>query len=97
MMQLLLWVKLADPYLGLLVLEGVYDVFVIMYDAVETKYGLSSLEQRILTMLNGISTDTNNAVIVAGITIGSCPGFNTAGNNDVFVRKFDAGVCIYVC
>ena len=33
MMQLLLWVKLADPYLGLPVLEGFNDVFVIKYDA----------------------------------------------------------------
>ncbi|HVE87489.1 MAG TPA: SBBP repeat-containing protein, partial [Myxococcales bacterium] len=43
------------------------------------------------TVANGVATDSNGNVLVAGETFGSLPGFTSTGIVDLFVIKYDGG------
>ncbi len=49
----------------------------------------------LLTRLVVLRRTIINAVIVAGTTSGSLPGYTNAGGNDVFARKYDASRTVY--
>ncbi|MBL8720932.1 MAG: SBBP repeat-containing protein [Myxococcales bacterium] len=69
---------------------GKTDAFVRAYDASGRELWTHQFGTSALDSANGIAVDASGNVLVTGTTMGALPGQTNAGEEDVFVRKYDA-------
>jgi hypothetical protein len=72
-------------------LTGTSDFFITKYDSSGTKQWTKQLgASSANTVANGVNTDSNGNVYVAGYTNGNLDGNTLMGTNDFFVTKYDS-------
>jgi len=69
---------------------GSFDVFLVKYDSTGTKVWTRQLGTTAIDYARDVAIDSNNNVYITGITQGSLDGNTHAGNNDVFLVKYDS-------
>jgi len=69
---------------------GNADLFVVKYNSSGTKQWTQQLGTSSTDTANGVATDSSGNVYVAGGTYGGLDGNNNAGNDDLFVVKYNS-------
>jgi uncharacterized delta-60 repeat protein len=69
---------------------GAFDAFVRKYDAAGAEVWTRQFGSANDDIAWSVSVGSDSSVLVAGYTNGAFSGQSAAGNNDVFVRKYDA-------
>ena len=69
---------------------GNCDLFVVKYNSSGTKQWTKQLGTSITDLANGVVTDSSGNVYVTGDTYGGLDGNTNAGNNDLFVVKYNS-------
>ncbi|MBK7401984.1 MAG: SBBP repeat-containing protein [Myxococcales bacterium] len=69
---------------------GKTDAFVRAYDASGRELWTHQFGTSALDSANGVAVDASGNLLVTGSTMGALPGQTSAGEEDVFVRKYDA-------
>ena len=70
--------------------EGNADLFVVKYNSSGTKQWTKQLGTSSTDTANGVATDSSGNVYVAGGTYGGLDGNTSAGDNDLFVVKYNS-------
>ena len=68
---------------------GGFDAFVRKYDRFGTPQWTRQFGTQSMDVARGVDADGDGNVYVVGDTEGAFPGFRSAGNLDVFVRRYD--------
>jgi len=70
---------------------GFYDAYVMELNAGGARQWVQQLGTADTEYVSGVALDGSGNIIIAGYTNGNFPGSTSAGLNDGFVAKFDAG------
>jgi hypothetical protein len=69
---------------------GMADIFLVKYDSSGVKQWTVQLGSTLDDISEGLAVDASGNVYVAGYTQGGLDGYNSAGNTDIFLVKYDS-------